>query len=188
MNDIVGCSSGIGPRRNATRRRGARPPGLAREAIGSGSTFPSGASCRKNSGERAQARNRFAGKRFSASHLGGFNRSERSKRYIFSGFLVCGVCGSKLVIASGSGKRGYVKYGCPSHRYRGTCSNGLMIRQDRLEVQLIAGLTERVSKSELIEYSLKRFQEQLQKRLRDIQEQTLKRRTRSQLCKISGAS
>jgi site-specific DNA recombinase len=124
--------------------------------------------------ERAQARKRFAGKRFSASHLGGFNRSERSKRYIFSGFLVCGVCGSKLVIASGSGKRGYVKYGCPSHRYRGTCSNGLMIRQDRLESQLIAGLTERVSKSELIEYALKRFHEQLQKRLRDIQEQTLK--------------
>ena len=124
--------------------------------------------------ERAQARKRFAGKRFSASHLGGFNRSERSKRYIFSGFLVCGVCGSKLVIASGSGKRGYVKYGCPSHRYRGTCSNGLMIKQDRLETQLIAGLTERVSKSELIEYALKRFQEQLQMRLRDIQEQTLK--------------
>jgi site-specific DNA recombinase len=124
--------------------------------------------------ERAQARKRFAGKWFSASHLGGFNRSERSRRYIFSGFLVCGVCGSKLVIASGSGKRGYVKYGCPSHRYRGTCPNGLMIRQDRLESQLIAELTERVSTSDLIEYALKRFQEQLQGRLRDIQEQTLK--------------
>lgn len=124
--------------------------------------------------ERAQARKRFAGKRFSASHLGGFNRTERSKRYIFSGFLVCGVCGSKLVIVSGSGKRGYVKYGCPSHRYRGTCSNGLMIRQDRLEAQLIAGLTERISKSELIEYALKRFQERLQTRLREIQEQALK--------------
>jgi site-specific DNA recombinase len=124
--------------------------------------------------ERAQARKRFAGKRFSASHLGGFNRSERSKRYIFSGLLVCGVCGSKMVIASGSGKRGYVKYGCPSHRYRGTCSNGLMIRQDRLEAQLIAGLTERVSKSESIERALTKFQERLQKRLRELQEQTLK--------------
>jgi hypothetical protein len=124
--------------------------------------------------ERAQARKRFAGKRFTPSHMGGFNRSERSKRYIFSGFLVCGVCGSKMVIASGSGKRGYVKYGCPSHRYRGTCSNGLMIRQDRLEAQLVAGLTERVSQSDLIEYALKRFQEHLQTRLRELQEQTLK--------------
>jgi len=43
-----------------------------------------------------------------------------------------------------------------------------MIRQGRLEAQLIAGLTERISKSELIEYALKRFQERLQKRLRDI--------------------
>jgi site-specific DNA recombinase len=124
--------------------------------------------------ERAQARKRFAGQRFTASHLGGFNRSERSKRYIFSGFLVCGVCGSKLVIASGSGKRGYVKYGCPSHRYRGTCTNGLMIRQDRLETQLIAGLTERVSKTELIEYALKQFQARLQARLKELQDQTLK--------------
>lgn len=124
--------------------------------------------------ERAQTRKRFAGKRFSASQLGGFHSTERSKRYIFSGFLVCGVCGSKMVIASGSGKRGYVKYGCPSHRYRGTCANGLMIRQDRLEAQLIAGLTERVSKTELIEYALKQFQERLQARLRELQEHTLK--------------
>lgn len=124
--------------------------------------------------EQAQARKRFAGKRFSASQLGGFHSTDRSKRYIFSGFLVCGVCGSKMVIASGSGKRGYVKYGCPSHRYRGTCSNGLMIRQDRLEAQLIAWLTERVSKSEMIEHALTQFQERLQKRLRDLQEQTLK--------------
>lgn len=113
-------------------------------------------------------------KAFSASQLGGFHTTERSKRYIFSGFLVCGVCAAKMVIASGSGKRCYVKYGCPSHRYRGTCPNGLMIRQDRLETQLIAGLTDRISKSERIEYALEWFQEQLQGRLRDIQEQTLK--------------
>ena len=61
------------------------------------------------------------------------------------------MCGSWLVISSGSGKRGYVKYGCPSHRYQGTCSNGLMIRQGCLEAQLIAGLTEHISKPEAIE-------------------------------------
>jgi len=124
--------------------------------------------------ERVQARKRFVGERFSGSHLGGFNKSERSRKYIFSGFLICGVCGSRLVIASGSGKRGYVKYGCPSHRYRGTCSNALMIRQDRLEAQLIAGLTERISKPEAIEYALRRFHEHLHQRLRELQEQTLK--------------
>jgi hypothetical protein len=35
------------------------------------------------------------------------------------------------------------KYRCPSHRYRGKCSNGLRIRQDRLEAQFIAGVSER---------------------------------------------
>lgn len=124
--------------------------------------------------ERAQARKRFAGQRFSASQMGGFHTTQRSKRYIFSGFLVCGVCGYKMVIVTGSGKRAYVKYGCPSHRYRGVCSNGLMIRQDRLEAQLTAGLLERISKSDLIEYALKKFQELLQARLRELQEQTLK--------------
>jgi hypothetical protein len=49
-----------------------------------------------------------------------------------------------------------------------------MIRQDRLEAQLIAGLTERISKPEAIEYALRRFHEHLQQRLRELQEQTLK--------------
>src|SRR6185437_7245903 len=124
--------------------------------------------------ERVQDRIRFVGERFSSRHMGGFARTERCKRYIFSGFLICGTCGSRMVIVTGSGKRAYVRYGCPSHRYRGTCSNRLMIRLDRLEAQLIAGLTERVSKPGVIEYTLKRVQEQLQKRLRDLQEQTLK--------------
>jgi hypothetical protein len=33
------------------------------------------------------------------------------------------------------------------------------IRQDRLEAQLVAGLTERTSKPKVIEYTLKRFHE-----------------------------
>ena len=124
--------------------------------------------------ERVLERIRFVGERFTSKHLGGYTRTERSKRYIFSGFLICGTCGSRMVIVTGAGKRAYVRYGCPSHRYRGTCTNRLMIRLDRLEAQLIAGLIERVSKTEILEYALKRFQEQLQKRLRDLQEQTLK--------------
>jgi hypothetical protein len=35
------------------------------------------------------------------------------------------------------GKRGYVKYGCHSYKHNGVCGNQLMIRQDRLEEQLI---------------------------------------------------
>ncbi len=76
---------------------------------------------------------------------------------------------SKIVIISGQGKRGYVRYGCPSHRYRGVCRNELTIRQDRLEQQLLAALEARILNSQVIEYTLQRFQEELQKRLAEIQ-------------------
>ena len=100
------------------------------------------------------------------------NRTAASRSYLFSGLLVCGECTSRLVIISGRGKRGYVKYGCPSHRYRGVCDNAVTIRQDRLEQQLLAALEQRLSNPEMIEYTLIRFQEELQKRLAEIEQQT----------------
>jgi site-specific DNA recombinase len=115
------------------------------------------------------ARIALVGKKFGAARLGGMNRTERSGSYLFSGLLVCGVCGSKIVIISGQGKRGYVRYGCPSHRYRAVCSNELTIRQDRLEQQLLAALEARILNSQLIEYTLQQFQDELQKRLAEIQ-------------------
>jgi hypothetical protein len=76
----------------------------------------------------------------------------QSRRYLFSGVLVCGKCRSRLVITSGNGKRGYVNYGCPSHRYCGVCENKLTIRQDRLEEQLLASLEQRVFSTPLLEH------------------------------------
>jgi len=73
------------------------------------------------------------------------------------------------VIISGRGKRGYVRYGCPSHRYRGVCGNALTIRQDRLERQLLAALEHLLANPQMIEYTLTRFREELQKRLAEIQ-------------------
>ena len=103
-----------------------------------------------------------------AARLGGMNRTVGSRSYLFSGLLVCGECKSRLVIISGRGKRGYVKYGCPSHRYRAVCDNAVTIRQDRLEEQLLAALEQRLANPEMIEYTLTRFQEELQKRLAEI--------------------
>jgi site-specific DNA recombinase len=125
--------------------------------------------------EGVQRRINFVSKRFgSYMTVGGQTRTERSRRYLFSGFLACGVCGSNMVIVSGNGRRGYVKYGCPSHRYRGVCANSVMIRQDRLEDQLLAGLTERVLRPEMLEYTFQRFSEELQRRLRQIQEESVR--------------
>jgi len=80
-----------------------------------------------------------------AARLGGMNRTVASRAYLFSGLLVCAECRSRPVIISGRGKRGYVKYGCPSHRYRGVCDNAVTIRQDRLEKQLLDALEQRLA-------------------------------------------
>ena len=58
-----------------------------------------------------------------------------------------------------------------AHRYRGVCSNALTIRQDLLESQLLAALEQRILNSRLIDYTLQRFHEELQKRLAEIQRQ-----------------
>jgi site-specific DNA recombinase len=119
-----------------------------------------------------RARIELVNGKLGAVHLGGMNRTVGSRSYLFSGLLVCGECASRLVIISGRGKRGYVKYGCPSHRYRGVCDNAVTIRQDRLEEQLLAALEQRLANPQMIEYTLTRFQEELQKRLAEIQRQT----------------
>jgi DNA invertase Pin-like site-specific DNA recombinase len=115
-----------------------------------------------------QKRNQEMSRRFGASRLGGMNRTANARSYLFSGLLRCGECGSRIVIISGQGKRGYAKYGCPSHRYRGVCGNGVTIRQERLEQQLLAALELRILNSQLIEYTLQRFHDELKKRLKQM--------------------
>jgi len=118
-----------------------------------------------------QNRNQEMSRRFGASRLGGMSRTENARSYLFSGLLRCGQCGSRMVIISGQGKRGYAKYGCPSHRYRGVCGNAVTIRRERLEQQLLAALEQRILNSQVIEYTLQRFHDELQKRLKQMDQQ-----------------
>lgn len=113
----------------------------------------------------------FVKNRIGVSRCGGHTRTQRSRTYLFSGLLVCGECQSRMVIISGGGKRGYVRYGCPSHRYRATCENALTIRRERLEDQLLGALEERLLNPEIMQYTLRRFREELDKRLAEIQRQ-----------------
>jgi len=119
-----------------------------------------------------QARIAYVKRSLGAARVGGMNRTAGSRSYLFSGLLVCGECASRLVIVSGRGKRGYVKYGCPSHRYRGVCDNSVTIRQDRLEDQLLAALEQRLADPQITEYTLTRLQEELRKRLAEIERQS----------------
>lgn len=102
--------------------------------------------------------------------LGGQCRTESSRRYLFSGILKCAACGSNLVIVSGGGKRGYVKYGCPAHRYRGSCGNGLYIRQDRVEDQLLSALEARLFQPAILERITTQVRDGVRQRLKEIQQ------------------
>jgi site-specific DNA recombinase len=98
---------------------------------------------------------------------GGLARSAKSRQYMFSGSLICGCCGSHMVIVSGDGKGANARYGCPSHRYRGICSNRLTIRRDRLENQLLAALQENIWKPKLLDYAIRKFEQEIRRRRAD---------------------
>jgi site-specific DNA recombinase len=68
--------------------------------------------------------------------LRGHHQGKRPK-YLLSGLLVCGECGSHYIVQS---KRQNVQwYGCAAHAERGPaiCTNGRMIRRERIERQLV---------------------------------------------------
>ena len=94
-----------------------------------------------------------------------------------------------MVIVSGGGKRGYVKYGCHCHKQSGLYPNGLTIRRERLEQQLLGEIGRRVFQPGVIDYAVKLCQEQLQQRVKDMERASASsnldelRRQRDELCK-----
>ncbi len=88
--------------------------------------------------------------------------------YLFTGLLECSECGGSITIVSGRcRKRGDSRYGCSMHAQRGdsVCKNDLLVRRLDLERQLLAGLQERVLHPDVVDYTLKRFEEELAKAL-----------------------
>jgi site-specific DNA recombinase len=85
-----------------------------------------------------------------------------SAQYLLSGFLKCGMCGTKMVVVSGRGSSGQARYGCPMKHARGICPNNLQLRQDTLEREIIGGLHSRVLHDA---YTLCEFKRQLTKKL-----------------------
>ena len=101
---------------------------------------------------------------FSGSRAGLCSRSY-SARYLFSGFLKCGICRSNLVLISGRGRAAWGKYGCPLHHQRGVCNNTLLIRRDKLETEILSGLQREVLREEVAAYAVEEFGRQLRARL-----------------------
>jgi len=110
--------------------------------------------------EKAHAQIKIKQERFGVQRLGGMNRTQQSTNYLFSGLLICAICGYRMVIVAGTGKTG--KYGCPLHRYKGVCPNSLTIRHDRLEDQLIQATVEMALRPDMLEHAILEFNKQLE--------------------------
>jgi site-specific DNA recombinase len=100
---------------------------------------------------------------------GGLLRSRAaSSRYLFSGFLKCGLCGSNFVIVSGAGRNHRAAdYGCPAHALRGTCADGSRIPSDILERELLETIQREVLSDAAIDYVLSKLESEIEKSLTD---------------------
>jgi site-specific DNA recombinase len=104
---------------------------------------------------------------FSSGVGAGLCSRSYTARYLFSGFLKCGLCGSNIVLISGRGGVGWAKYGCPLHQNRGMCANELVVRRDRIEQELISGLQREVLREDVAAFALEEFKRQLRARMED---------------------
>ena len=91
--------------------------------------------------------------------VGGLNRSEAARQYIFSGVMSCAECGGTFNVVGGKGQS--ARYGCIGHRYRGTCTNKLTIRRDVLEARLLQALSRNVLEAGVRDRLSREFREQL---------------------------
>jgi site-specific DNA recombinase len=98
---------------------------------------------------RVQERLKIVNERMTRRRIGGLNRAKK-RDYIFSGLLLCGVCGSRITIGGCTGRASV--YGCVSARYKRGCTNTLWIREDRLTAQLIQALATNLLAPEVVDY------------------------------------
>jgi site-specific DNA recombinase len=108
-------------------------------------------SVRKNSGNRMRL---------------GLLSSNLTNRYLFSGLLKCGKCGSQLIIGTGGGRKR--KYVCSGFKSRGICSNNLYIPQEEVERVLLANFQNDLLQPESLHYAIEEFGNQLRARLESV--------------------
>ncbi len=86
----------------------------------------------------------------------GFNKASSSAN-LLTGFIKCGACGANMIIVGGWKRGSYTYYGCPQNFNRGTCSNGLKIRQEVVERNLFSRLHSEVLTEDVIDYTVQEF-------------------------------
>jgi DNA invertase Pin-like site-specific DNA recombinase len=118
--------------------------------------------------ERVHAVNEHNRDKIYGRRIGGLNRTESSRSYLFSGIMRCGLCDGPFTVVGG--KLPKVFYGCRNHRYRHSCSARTTIQRERLEHQLIAAISANLLDPRLEEERTREFTAQLKARL-ELEEQ-----------------
>jgi site-specific DNA recombinase len=112
---------------------------------------------------KVQVANQRGRDKYFSTRLGGMNRTAASRTYLFSGIMVCGLCGGNFTVVCG--KSPNVRYGCPNYRFRDTCTNKVSILRTRLEQQLVASLSTNLLDDRLEEERIREFRTQLKIRI-----------------------
>lgn len=73
------------------------------------------------------------------------------RKFLLSGLLTCGVCGSGYSIV------GKDRYGCANRRNRGTCTNGMTILRREIEERVLSGLKDRLLTPDLVRAFIAEF-------------------------------
>ncbi len=98
-------------------------------------------------------------------------RTGRDPKYLFSGLLKCGTCGSNFIMA------GRDHYACASRLNGGeaACDNDAYLRRSQIEPGLLAGIKRKLSAPEVLEEILRRLRQRVKKpRARDSRAQIAK--------------
>jgi DNA invertase Pin-like site-specific DNA recombinase len=82
------------------------------------------------------------------------NRVHRRK-FLLSGLLKCGCCGGGFTIVAQD------RYGCATHRSKGTCDNNATVSRQEIEERVFAGLKEKLLAPELVREFIRAFQEEM---------------------------
>ena len=125
-----------------------------------------------DSWDAVKARQRATHKEMSRDAAGNtLNRAHR-RRFLFSGLLVCGLCGGGYTII------GKDRYGCASRKSKGTCTNAATISRQEIEARLLGGLKNKLMAPDLVRAFMEEFQAEVNRAQAERQQEISARRDR----------
>lgn len=104
------------------------------------------------------------------------NKTHRP-RFLLSGLLKCGCCGSGYTIVAQD------RYGCATRRQKGTCDNSRTIKRQDIESRVLDGLKDRLLEPDLVAKFVEDFQAAEKQQLKDKH-----REARAQINKLNAVS